>query len=397
MWKGYKMKNTYVFDEKKNIVKVCSNPSWDKNNTAIRDFCEDYNIKLEEFDIPVIIEGFVKNCAKLFEGCTSFNQKVLLPDGVLTCREMFRWCETFNQEIILPESLGGVAGMFQYCKSFNQPIKIPHRITNCAGMFMGCESLNQPITLTENITVCVAMFKYCKAYNQEVKLPENVDECQSMFEGCENFNQPIVIGENVSIYQMLLGCDSLRLENVTIRCKRATDKTKIKKIRELYGIDKMEELGRIEEFKEKINFVVVKPKKTAKISHIHYMTNENETVDIRNHEIKKMSLLEIHQKLEEMYYKENLLALEISEDSEESMKTLSVYFGKDKFSIGIVDEWDGTVYYYDSGEGNNENVDIQGNLYPKHMISNSKDILFLIIDEFVKSAKPTKKVKWIRE
>lgn len=136
--------------------------------------------------------------------------------------------------------------------------------------------------------------------------------------------------------------------------------------------------------------------KSIAINKIHYILKGDKIGDIKGKEINKLTVQEIHKQLENMYMSGNLVALEIDEKSDNSMRILSIYFDDVKFCIGIVDEWDDTVYYYSSGESD-ELEDIQGNVYPKHMISSDKEILFLIIDEFVKNGKPTKMVKWIKE
>ena len=48
------------------------------------DFCKDYKMKLEEFNLPVIIGEDVQNCTKLLEGCKSFNQPIVLHDHIVS-------------------------------------------------------------------------------------------------------------------------------------------------------------------------------------------------------------------------------------------------------------------------------------------------------------------------
>lgn len=430
------MKDTYRYDEENNIVIVCHNPIPDfiYGNTAIRDFCEDHNIRLEEFNSPVIIEDFVKNCEKLFSGCAGFNQKVaipdgvkdcdhmfsgcarfnqkvVIPDGVEDCGDMFKDCESFNQPIELPESIKATIGMFENCKSFNQTVKTPNGVINSACMFRGCETLNQPITLSNRLVTCDMMFEGCKSFNQKVTLPETLRVCGRMFKGCTSFNQPITIGENVNncgwmfvdctalnqpvqvlrtncfCTDMFKNCVSLLPENVTLYCRRMIRKNLEKKLQNVWGT---------EEIMDKTNIVTVKTKKTAKISGIRCILEGNRSLKITSEEIGKLTLQEIHQKLEELYDQGELSGLEIREESEESERTLSIYFDELIFCIGIVDAWSGTCHYYNSGEGK-EPVVIRGDYYPKHMVSDDKELLFLIIDEFLKNGKPTRKVKWIKD
>lgn len=108
-----------------------------------------------------------------------------------------------------------------------------------------------------------------------------------------------------------------------------------------------------------------------------------------------MSLQEVHTQLEKMYRKGNLAGLEISAKSDHFMHTLCIYLDKTIFCIGIIDDWKETALLYDSGEGEEPAV-IQGNYYPKHMVSDNKELLFMVVDEFLQSGKPTKKAKWTK-
>lgn len=375
------MEKTYAYDEKNNIVKIYS-------IRAVKEFCRDYKINIEDFNLPVVLDDSMENCYRLFEGCSSFNQPVVIPENVTGCMDMFR-----------------------DCKAFNQSIKVPDNVRQCTRMFMGSQSLNQPVELSKSAEICDSMFAQCKEFNQKMIIPLCVENTSGMFSGCSSFNQSIVLGENVincgnmfgncvSLNQkielhstncycdnMFYNCTSLRPENVTIYSKRTTQKNLEKKLQKMWGT---------EEINGTVNIVTVKVEKRAKINNIHYVLKESQTVDITEEEIKKLTLSEIHQKLEELYQSGKMKALEISEESEESMKTLSLYFDEELCSIAIVDDWDDTVYYYNSGEGE-ELVEIQGNLYPKHMTSSDNELLFLIIDEYLKNGKPTKKVKWIKE
>ena len=409
------MNKKYTYNEKDNSIEVIYSPSWgEKYNTAIQDFCNDYGIDIEKFDLPVTIGSEVKSCSGLFMGCKNFNQKVVIPEGVKSCFEMFLDCHKFNQPIAIPNSVNVVYAMFRSCLSFNQAVTIPEKVTITSAMFMDCEVFNQSIIIPDNTVSCIAMFKNCKAFNQKVILPSGIIESQSMFEGCISYNQPIIIGENVQNYNMMFyGCKSLNQqielksssrcdeamfkdcvalnpENVNLYCKKIVKTSLEKKIQRLWGIEDVEE---IEEYRDKINIVRVKAESKLKIEKVHCVLTDNKQYDFTYEELKKMTLEEIHKKLETIYRENKLISLEISEKSDMSMKTLCVYFDKSLFCIGAVDEWDGIDYYYDSGEGE-ELVDIQGNLYPKHMVSSDSNLLFLIIDEFIKSGKLTRKVKW---
>ena len=375
------MEKPYAYDEKNNIVKIYS-------IRAVKEFCRDYKINIEDFNLPVVLDDSMEKCYALFEGCSSFNQPVMIPKNVNSCGYMFRDCKAFNQAIKIPNKVIQCSAMFSGCEMLNQPIELPENIKNCSSMFLNCISFNQKIIMPVNMEICDGMFKGCSSFNQPVVIGESVLDCCGMFRNCTSLNQKIELHSTSCLSDnMFYNCTSLRPENVTIYSKRTTQKNLEKKLQKMWGT---------EEINGTVNIVTVKVEKRAKINNIHYVLKESQTVDITEEEIKKLTLSEIHQKLEELYQSGKMKALEISEESEESMKTLSLYFDEELCSIAIVDDWDDTVYYYNSGEGE-ELVEIQGNLYPKHMTSSDNELLFLIIDEYLKTGKPTKKVKWIKE
>ena len=189
---------------------------------------------------------------------------------------------------------------------------------------------------------------------------------------------------------MFKNCTSLLPENVTLHCKWMIRKNLEKKLQNVWGT---------EAIMNRTNIVTVKPqktKKTMKIDFIGCILKGFRFLNINREEIKQLTPQEIHQKLEQLYDQGELSRLEIHGISEESYNTLYIRFEETIFCISIVDEWSGTCYSYNSGEGG-EDVFIWERYYPRHMVSEDKELLFLIIDEFLKNAKPTRKVKWIKE
>ena len=73
-----------------------------------------------------------------------------------------------------------------------------------------------------------------------------------------------------------------------------------------------------------------------------------------------------------------------------------MYVEGSQFCIGIIDDHAARNYYYDSGvEG--EDVGIRGNDYPRHMVSDDISILKVIMEDFIRYGRPSKKVDWIAE
>ena len=453
------MSNKYTYDKENNRLLILHNPrNASGTNKGVTQFCKDYQISLEEFNIPIVIDKKVKNCASLLEGCTKFNQKVEIPEGVENCKSMFKNCETFNQPVHLPNSLRNCKYMFCKCKLFNQEVFIPDQVEEGIAMFCGCESLNQEIHMPKNITDTSLMFKNCKKFNQKVEIPEGVTDCWHMFENCEIFNQPVhlpnslekcesmfrncklfnqkvdisekatlcsqmfegcsefnqsvILGEGVThgyavfmdckklnqpieictrdgyCADIFKGCDSLEAENVTIHCKRIRALTLKKRLEEMWGTKKV---------KKGTNIVYDKVKKEVNILEIECKLTKNEKINILKEEIQQLTEQGVHQKLQELFEQKKIVTLEISERSDGSMKVLTVEFEYPLFAIAVIDEWTDAIYYYNSGKGKKREAEINGNVYPMHMVSEDRDILFQIIDDFMKTGRPSKKVRWKRQ
>ena len=96
------------------------------------------------------------------------------------------------------------------------------------------------------------------------------------------------------------------------------------------------------------------------------------------------------------YNNQELSSLEMTMETEECSKTLVVYFENKKICISIIDEISNKIYYYDSGEGD-DSIEIPGNIYPRHMITENVDILRDIMGDFMQKCRPSKRVQWIME
>lgn len=381
------MDKEYDFDEKNHVVRIYS-------PVGIKTFCREHKIKIEEFNLPVLLDDSITHCSGMFQGCTSFNQPVVIPERVAGCMDMFCDCKAFNQPVKMPAYVVQCARMFVGCSSFNQPIELPKYAAYCYDMFAQCKSFNQKIELPLRAENTSGMFAGCSSFNQEIVLGENIINCWSMFANCAALNQKIELHNTHCLYNnMFLNCTSLCPENVTIYSGRITQKTLEKRLRQMWGRDEAEDIADIE---EKVNIVKVKTIKKIRITDISYTLEGNPSVELEEEELTKLTSAEIFQKLEELYSTQKLTALEISTRSASSMKTLAVYFDKELSAISVIDDWDESVSYYNSGEGK-EPVEIRGNFYPRHMVSGDRDILFLIIEDFLKTGKPSKQVKWIRE
>lgn len=133
----------------------------------ILNYCLHYNIKLEDFNEPVFLLMSC-NCESLFEGCSSFNQPVIIPEGTISCKRMF-----FG------------------CKSFNQSIEIPSSVKICSEMFAWCSVFNSPVIINEGVVNCFNMFNYCRKFNNSVIIPKSVENVALMMNECISFRSTV--------------------------------------------------------------------------------------------------------------------------------------------------------------------------------------------------------------
>lgn len=323
------------------------------------------------FNLPVVLASSVVDCAGLFQSCFEFNQPLTIPSGVEKCWWILRNCKKFNSPVIIEEGVEDCHEMFYECESFNQPITLPKSVKNCDDMFRGCTSFNQPVNLPESLKRCKGMFINCKSFNQPVKIPEGVVRCNAMFVNCEALNEPVELPQSIkNCASMFSGCTSFN-QPVTLP-------------------------KNVEDVKPGTNVVLVPPKRSGEsttVRNIKYVLSGNRQYDISSDEIRKLMPAGLHQKMEELLKQEEFISLELEEETVNSMNVLAIYFDGPKFAIGVTSEWSGTARLYDSGTGKDQ-VEIRGNLYPRHMVSEDKELLLMIIDDFIKTGKPSKQVKW---
>lgn len=76
---------------------------------------------------------------------------------------------------------------------------------------------------------------------------------------------------------------------------------------------------------------------------------------------------------------------------------LTVEKDHDLYSIGIIDELNGTVHYYNNGDTLGEYTELNGETYPDFMLTDDKDIVLTVFKDFIEKGKPSDKVQWITE
>lgn len=76
---------------------------------------------------------------------------------------------------------------------------------------------------------------------------------------------------------------------------------------------------------------------------------------------------------------------------------LNVEKDHDLYSIGIIDEMNGTVYYYNNGDTSGEYTELDGETYPNFMITRDTSLVLSVFKFFIENGKPYDKVLWITE
>ena len=179
----------------------------------------------------------VTNMSGMFQGATSFNQKIVvkpqpmeylillmgyrgtglnLPSemlgkiseyviekgwdtsNVIDMKQMFCGATSFNQpvESLDTKNVLDMSCMFYRARSFNQPVGLNTKnVTDMKKMFSGATSFNQPVECldTKNVTNMSYMFCGATSFNQPVEdlNTSKVTNMGGMFCGATSFNQPV--------------------------------------------------------------------------------------------------------------------------------------------------------------------------------------------------------------
>ena len=67
------------------------------SNTGVKDYCKDNNIAISDFNMAVEISFMIEDCSYMFDGCTSFNQHVIVPSSGKNLTNMFRNCKMLTK------------------------------------------------------------------------------------------------------------------------------------------------------------------------------------------------------------------------------------------------------------------------------------------------------------
>lgn len=140
------------------------------DENSVKQYCSAHNIKLTDFNLPIKIMDGVTSCARLLDGCISYNQYTIIPDSVTDCSAMFSDCRAFNQPVILPRNLEKAGSMFAGCYAFNQPVVLPNTLRVCTGMFFDCRSFNQYIFIPKKAAVKYSLFMDCISLKKSIVL-----------------------------------------------------------------------------------------------------------------------------------------------------------------------------------------------------------------------------------
>lgn len=82
-------------------------------------------------------------------------------------------------------------------------------------------------------------------------------------------------------------------------------------------------------------------------------------------------------------------------DFKEQSKILYINRENNFFSIGIIDEKNAMIYYYNNGCNDGTYVELNGETFPNYMTTPDDKIVFDIIENFIKKGDVPQNVKWI--
>lgn len=149
----------------------------------------------------------------MFNGCTSFNQPITIPETVTSVGRMF-YNSVFNSSVEITNGVTNLAYMFYNAYSFNYPITIPDTVNNLNHTF-DSSGFNQPITIPGsvadmNYAFANSLTQGARAgyFNQPITISNGVGSMAHVFERRTTFNQPLTIPQSVwSLDNALNGCE----------------------------------------------------------------------------------------------------------------------------------------------------------------------------------------------
>ncbi|MFT3951680.1 MAG: hypothetical protein QM689_07060 [Oscillospiraceae bacterium] len=81
-------------------------------------------------------------------------------------------------------------------------------------------------------------------------------------------------------------------------------------------------------------------------------------------------------------------------ETETEMYVLSITMADGKFSLGVINEYDESIYYYDNGSNDENFTELSGETYPNYMISEASEVFKTAVEDFIKTGKPSKRLIW---
>lgn len=88
--------------------------------------------------------------------------------------------------------------------------------------------------------------------------------------------------------------------------------------------------------------------------------------------------------------------LGIEQKSNYSMMSLLIHGEGGLYAVGIVDEWNDSVIYYNSGKKGGD-IEVQGKRYPYYMVSGDQKLMYMIVKDILKNGKTSRKAKWTKK
>lgn len=133
---------------------------------GVYEFCQSQGIKLQLFNMPVVLSSKMTSCYRLFSGCFSFNQKVEFPPNCTDFGSCFSGCSMYNQPTIIPNGAIDCSGMFYDCSRYDQETTVPASVKRTDSMFGSCKNLRHRVHIGAN-QLSENTFDGCKYMNSD--------------------------------------------------------------------------------------------------------------------------------------------------------------------------------------------------------------------------------------
>ena len=189
------MEKTYLYDKDTQILTVYA-------NSGVHDYCKDNGVRVEDFNIKVIIDNTVTDCSEMLMGCSSFNHRITVPRSVTNCTGMFYGCVSLSKPVTMPESLSSPYKFDSITEIEHSP-KLPDGMPVFSEKFVDCAPIDKLPNPPKNVQTPAYESDKCSA-PEECTSANNYIE---MFKDCRQVSLPYqlnnLLTDSVTLFEVL--------------------------------------------------------------------------------------------------------------------------------------------------------------------------------------------------